>query len=136
MDDRYFGHEHLTVIEPPTDWHMLDWRELWAYRELLWVLVARDIRVRYKQAVLGAGWAILRPVLTMVIFSVVFGTLAGMPSDGYPYPVFVYAGLLPWTFFAAAIASCRANSSLRRSSITERSIFSPSAAAGVPSSSE
>jgi len=84
---------------------MLDWRELWAYRELLWVLTTRDIRVRYKQTVLGASWAILRPFLTMVIFSVVFGQLAKMPSDGLPYPIFVYAGLLPWTFFAAAISS-------------------------------
>lgn len=101
----YFGHEHLTVIEPPKGWHMLDWRELWAYRELLWVLTMRDIKVRYKQTVLGAAWAIIRPVLTMVIFSVVFGQLANMPSEGYPYPIFVYAGLLPWTFFAASISS-------------------------------
>jgi lipopolysaccharide transport system permease protein len=84
---------------------MLDWRELWAYRELLWVITARDIKVRYKQTVLGATWAIIRPFLTMVIFSVVFGHLAKMPSDGYPYPVFVYAGLLPWIFFAAAISA-------------------------------
>ncbi len=84
---------------------MLDWRELWAYRELLSVLTMRDIKVRYKQTVLGAGWAIIRPFLTMVIFSVVFGQLAKMPSDGYPYPVFVYAALLPWTFFAAAIST-------------------------------
>jgi len=84
---------------------MLDWRELWAYRELLWVLTARDIRVRYKQAVLGAAWAIIRPFVTMVIFSVIFGLLAKFPSDGYPYPVFVFAALLPWTFFSAAISS-------------------------------
>ena len=103
--EKYFGHEHLTVIEPPKGWRMLDWRELWAYRELLWVLTMRDIRVRYKQTVLGAAWAVLRPVVTMLIFSVVFGQLAKMPSDGFPYPVFVYAGLLPWTFFAAAIGT-------------------------------
>jgi lipopolysaccharide transport system permease protein len=84
---------------------MLDWRELWAYRELLWVLTTRDIKVRYKQTVLGASWAIIRPFLTMLIFSVVFGRLARIPSDGYPYPVFVYAALLPWTFFAAAITA-------------------------------
>jgi lipopolysaccharide transport system permease protein len=102
---RIFGHQHVTVIEPPASWHMLDWRELWAYRELLWVLTARDIKVRYKQAVLGASWAIIRPVLAMLIFSVVFGMLAKLPSDGYPYPVFVYAALLPWTFFAGAISS-------------------------------
>jgi lipopolysaccharide transport system permease protein len=105
LQEQYFGHQHLTVIEPTKGWRMLDWRELWAYRELLWVLTTRDIKVRYKQTVLGAGWAILRPFITMVIFSVIFGQLARMPSDGHPYPVFVYAALLPWTFFAAAIGT-------------------------------
>jgi lipopolysaccharide transport system permease protein len=100
-----FSHEHVTVIEPPRGWRMLDWRELWAYRELLWVLTMRDIRVRYKQTALGAAWAIIRPFTAMVIFSVVFGHLAKMPSEGYPYPVFVYAALLPWTFFSGAISS-------------------------------
>jgi len=105
LQQQYFSHQHLTVIEPARGWRMLDWRELWAYRELLWVLTTRDIKVRYKQTVLGAGWAILRPFITMVIFSVVFGQLARMPSDGLPYPVFVYAALLPWTFFSTAIAT-------------------------------
>jgi len=100
-----FDHHHVTVIEPTSGWRMLDWRELWAYRQLLWVLTSRDIRVRYKQTVLGAGWAVIRPFTTMVIFSVVFGQLAKIPSDGYPYPVFVYAALLPWTFFSTAIAT-------------------------------
>jgi lipopolysaccharide transport system permease protein len=104
--DALFDHQHVTVIEPPKGWHMLDWRELWAYRELLWVLTARDVKVRYKQTVLGAAWAVIRPFTTMVIFSVVFGQLAKMPSDGYPYPVFVYAALLPWTFFANALTTC------------------------------
>src|ERR1700741_916821 len=103
--DSYFSHQHVTVIEPRKGWHMLDWRELWAYRELLWVLTARDVKVRYKQTGLGAAWAVLRPFTTMVIFSVVFGQLARMPSDGYPYPVFVYAGLLPWTFSDGGIAA-------------------------------
>jgi lipopolysaccharide transport system permease protein len=103
--ERYFGHQRTTVIEPSKGWRMLDWRELWAYRELLWVLTARDVKVRYKQTVLGAAWAILRPLLTMAIFSVVFGRFAKMPSDGFPYPIFVYAALLPWTFFAAAITT-------------------------------
>jgi len=105
LQQQYFSHQHLTVIEPARGWRMLDWRELWAYRELLWALTTRDIKVRYKQTVLGAGWAILRPFITMVIFSVVFGQLARMPSDGLPYPVFVYAALLPWTFFSTAIAT-------------------------------
>ncbi|HSI54476.1 MAG: ABC transporter permease [Ramlibacter sp.] len=104
-NNAYFGHEHVTVIEPPKGWRMLDWRELWAYRELLWALTARDVKVRYKQTVLGAAWAIIRPFTAMVIFSVVFGQLAKMPSDGHPYPVFVYAALLPWTFFATAISA-------------------------------
>ncbi len=103
--DPLFDHQHVTVIEPTKGWRMLDWRELWAYRELLWVLTARDVNVRYKQTVLGAAWAIIRPFTAMVIFSVVFGQLAKMPSDGYPYPVFVYAGLLPWTFFAGALTA-------------------------------
>lgn len=103
--EKYFGHRHLTVIEPSRGWRMLDLGELWAYRELLWVLAARDVRVRYKQTFLGAGWAIVRPVLTMLIFTAVFGRLAQMPSEGYPYSVWVYAALLPWTFFASAVGT-------------------------------
>jgi lipopolysaccharide transport system permease protein len=99
------GHRELTVIEPSTGWRMLDVRELWAYRELLWVLAGRDVRVRYKQTVLGVGWAVLRPLLSMIIFTLVFGRLARMPSDGQPYPVFVYSALLPWTFFSAAVTA-------------------------------
>ena len=78
IKEEFFGHEHLTVIEPPRGWHMLDWRELWAYRELLWVLTMRDVKVRYKQTVLGAAWAIIRPVTTMVIFSIVFGLIGSV----------------------------------------------------------
>jgi len=105
LQEEYFGHLHVTLIEPRKGWHMLDLRELWAYRELLWVLTERDIKVRYKQTILGAAWAILRPVLTMAIFTVIFGRLARMPSDGYPYSVFVYSGLLPWTFFSGALTA-------------------------------
>ncbi|MFA6958617.1 MAG: ABC transporter permease [Thermoanaerobaculia bacterium] len=103
--DSVFAHEHVTVIEPPRGWRILDLREVWAYRELLWVLTLRDIRVRYKQTVLGASWALLRPLTTMAIFTVVFGRLAKIPSDGYPYSLFVLAALLPWTFFSTAITS-------------------------------
>jgi lipopolysaccharide transport system permease protein len=105
LDERYFGHEHVTVIEPIRGWHSVDVRELWAYRELLLVLTMRDIKVRYKQTMLGVAWAILQPLMTMVVFTIFFGHLAKIPSDGFPYPVFVYAALLPWTFFANAIAS-------------------------------
>jgi len=103
--EAYFAHDHLTVIEPRRGWRLLDFRELWAYRELLWVLAGRDIKVRYKQTVLGAGWALLRPLLAMAIFSVVFGRVAKMPSEGAPYPIFVLAALLPWTFFSTAAGS-------------------------------
>jgi lipopolysaccharide transport system permease protein len=103
LHERYFGKRHLTLIEPVQGWRSLDLKELWAYRDLFWVLIARDIKVRYKQTVLGAGWAIIQPVTTMVVFSIIFGGFAKIPSEGFPYPVFVYAGLLPWTFFANAL---------------------------------
>ena len=100
-----FSHENLTIIRPRSGWHMLDLKEIWAYRELLAVLTMRDIKVRYKQTVLGAAWAIIQPLTTMLIFTIIFGRLAKIPSEGFPYPVFVYAGLLPWTFFANALSS-------------------------------
>lgn len=84
---------------------MLDVRELWRYRELLWGLILRDIKVRYKQTVLGAAWVILRPLLGTAVFTLVFGMLVRVPSDGYPYAVFVYSALLPWTFFAGAVGA-------------------------------
>jgi len=89
----------VTRIEPPSR-VTLNFREMWAYRELLYFLIWRDIKVRYKQTALGVAWAVLQPLLTMVIFSLVFGRLAKMPSDGIPYPVFALAGLVPWLFFA------------------------------------
>jgi lipopolysaccharide transport system permease protein len=105
LHESFFGHEHMTVIEPAKSLRMFNLSELWAYRELLWVLTLRDIKVRYKQTVLGVAWAIIQPVMTMIVFSIVFGKLAKMPSDGYPYPVFVYAALLPWTFFSNATSA-------------------------------
>ena len=87
-------------IEPGCGWTALKLRELWEYRELLYFLAWRDIKVRYKQTLLGAAWAIIQPFFTMVIFSIFFGRLAQIPSDGIPYPIFVYAALVPWTFFA------------------------------------
>ena len=105
LQEHYFGHEHVTAIKPARGWQVPDLRELWAYRELLIVLTMRDIKVRYKQTVLGVAWAILQPFTTMVVFTIFFGHLAKMPSDGYPYPVFVYSALLPWTFFANAITN-------------------------------
>ncbi len=87
-------------IEPLKGWVSLKIKELWAYRELLYFLVWRDIIVRYKQTVLGGVWAIIQPLFTMIVFSIFFGHLAKMPSDGMPYPIFAYAALVPWTFFA------------------------------------
>jgi len=92
-----------TVIEPRLGWAPLRLGELWRYRELLYFLTWRDVKVRYKQTVLGAAWAVLQPLLTMVIFTVIFGHFAKIPSDGVPYPVFSYTALLPWTFFAYAL---------------------------------
>lgn len=93
----------VTIIEPSRGWLSLRLRDLWEYRELLYFLTWRDIKVRYKQTVLGAAWAIIQPFTAMVIFSVVFGKLARLPSDGLPYPIFTYTALLPWNFFATAL---------------------------------
>jgi lipopolysaccharide transport system permease protein len=86
-------------IEPTSGWIALKLRELWEYKELLYFLVWRDVRVRYKQTALGAAWAVMQPLFTMLIFSVFFGRLAKVPSDGVPYPIFSLAALVPWTFF-------------------------------------
>jgi homopolymeric O-antigen transport system permease protein len=88
------------VIAPSEGWRISDLREVWAYRELLYFLAWKDLKLRYKQTVLGAGWAVLQPFSTMVVFTVFFGRLGGLPSDGLPYPVFTYAALLPWMLFA------------------------------------
>jgi lipopolysaccharide transport system permease protein len=90
----------VTVIEPSKGWVSLRLGALWRFRELLYFLIWRDVKVRYKQTLLGAAWAILQPLLTMIVFSIFFGKLARMPSDGVPYPLFAYVALVPWTFFA------------------------------------
>jgi lipopolysaccharide transport system permease protein len=95
----------VVVIEPSKAWVALNLRDLWQYRDLLYILTMRDIKVRYKQTLLGAAWAIIQPLFTMLIFTLFFGKLAGMPSDGIPYPIFAYAGLLPWTFFSNAVTN-------------------------------
>ncbi len=89
-------------IEASRGWISLQLRELWEHRELLYFLTWRDVKVRYKQTLLGAGWAVLQPLITMLIFSAVFGRLAKLPSDGIPYPIFAFAALVQWTFFASA----------------------------------
>ena len=92
------------VIRPRSGWIAIDWRELYKARELLYFLTWRDVKIRYKQTVLGAAWAVIQPLLTMLIFTAIFGRFAGIPSDGVPYPIFVFAGLVPWTFFANGVA--------------------------------
>lgn len=91
------------IIEPQNGWQLIDWKETKEYKDLFYLLVLRDIKVLYKQTVLGFSWAIIRPVFSMIVFSVVFGGLAKVPSDGIPYPVFVYAALVPWTYFSTAM---------------------------------
>ena len=90
-------------ITPPTRWWAIPLGELWAYRELLYFFVWRDIKIRYKQTAIGAAWAVLQPFLTMLVFSLFFGRLAHIPSGGVPYPIFFYSALLPWMYFAAAL---------------------------------
>jgi len=92
------------LIKPTTGWASLQLKELWEYRDLLYFLMWRDIKVRYKQTALGAAWAIIQPFFTMVVFSVFFGKLAKMPSDGVPYPVFCFAALVPWTLFSNGLS--------------------------------
>lgn len=110
-------------LEPTRGWVDLRLSELWSYRELVYFLTWRDIKVRYKQTLLGASWAILQPLMTMVVFSVFFGRLARMPSDGIPYPIFSFAGLVPWTFFAGALV--QASNSLVGSSHLVKKIYFP-----------
>jgi lipopolysaccharide transport system permease protein len=91
------------VIAPASGWVPIRLRELWEYRELLYFLVWREVKIRYKQTALGVAWAVIQPLFTMVVFSLIFGRLAKMPSDGIAYPVFVYCALLPWQLFAFAL---------------------------------
>jgi len=114
-----------TVVEirPDRGWLDLDLGAVWRYRELFIVLMMRDIQVLYKQALLGAGWAILQPVFAVIIFTVVFGYFARMPSDGIPYPVFAFAGVLPWTYFAEAVR--RAGTGLVTDAELVRKVYFP-----------
>jgi homopolymeric O-antigen transport system permease protein len=97
--------DRITLIRPATRWPRLDVRELWAYRELLGILVWRDLKVRYKQSFIGIAWAIFQPALIAVVYTIVFGRFAKFPSSGIDYPVFVFAGLLPWMYFSSALST-------------------------------
>jgi lipopolysaccharide transport system permease protein len=110
-------------ISPSRGWVSLRLRDLWEYRELLYFLVWRDVKVRYKQTILGAAWAIIQPLMTMVVFAVFFGRLAKVPSDGVPYPLFAFVALVPWTFFANALT--HASNSLVLSSNLIRKVYFP-----------
>jgi lipopolysaccharide transport system permease protein len=110
------------VIEPSRGWVSLQLRQLWEFRELLYFLVWRDIKVRYKQTVLGTAWAVLQPIFTMVVFSVFFGRLAKMPSDGLPYPIFSFAALVPWGFFSNGLVAA-ANSLVGNANLIKKVYF-------------
>ncbi len=94
-----------TIIKPNPQWSFVNFSELWSYRELIGVMIVRDLKVRYKQTVMGVAWAVLQPLTMIAIFTIIFGRLAKIPSDGYPYPVFVFSGLLAWNFFATSIST-------------------------------
>jgi lipopolysaccharide transport system permease protein len=98
-----YAPSHRTLIRPPSAWPELGLGELWRYRDLLLVLVWRDISANYRQSIIGYGWAVFKPLLTMIVFSVIFGMFARFPSDGLPYPLFVFAGLLPWLYFSSCL---------------------------------
>jgi len=121
---RVLSADELPVIrvEPSRRWRALRLREVWAFRELLYFLVWRDVSVRYKQTVFGVAWAIIQPVFAMVVFSLFFGRLAKIPSDGVPYPVFSYAALVPWTFFANGLTQI-SNSLVRDANLITKVYF-------------
>jgi lipopolysaccharide transport system permease protein len=96
---------HQTIVQPRKGWQFIDWRELYRYRDLFYFLVWRDVKIVYKQTILGFVWAIIRPVFSMIVFTIVFGKLAKMPSDGVPYPIFTFAALVPWTYFSTAMVN-------------------------------
>lgn len=125
----------VVIIDASRPRRGFDLRELWRYRDLLYVLARRDVAVRYRQTALGALWAVLHPLITMAIFSLVFGRLARIPSDGLPYPLFAFAGLLPWIFFASGF-SAAGNSIVNQSNLITKVYFPrliiPIAAVGAP----
>src|ERR1051325_1056564 len=115
--------QHEVVIEPSRGWTSLKLGELWEYRELLYFLAWRDIKIRYKQTALGLAWAVLQPLITMLIFALFFGKLAKMPSDHIPYPLFAFAALVPWTFFANGLT--QASNSLVGSANLIKKVYFP-----------
>lgn len=121
----------VVYLQPTKGWISLGLKDLWEYRELLYFLAWRDVKIRYKQTILGGLWAIAQPLLTMVVFSLFFGRLAKMPSDGIPYPIFSYAALVPWTFFSTGIT--KASNSLVGSSNLLKKVYFPRLAMPIAS---
>jgi lipopolysaccharide transport system permease protein len=111
-----------TIIQRRRGWQLIDWRELYRYRDLFYFLVWKDIKILYRQTILGFAWAIIRPVFSMIVFSVIFGNLAKMPSDGVPYPIFAFAALVPWTYFSTAMVSS-SNSLIQNSNMLTKVYF-------------
>lgn len=114
---------YTKIIKPVDGWIPLNLGELWQYREMLWFTIWRDLKVRYKQTILGMFWAIIQPFVTMIVFSFVFGRLAKLPSDGIPYPLFSYVGLLPWTFFSNGLS--KASTSMTSNAGLIKKIYFP-----------
>ena len=123
-----------SVLEARSDWQLIDLREIWAFREVLYFLIWRDVKVRYKQTVLGAAWAILQPLAQMAVFSVVLGRLVEQSALGVPYPLFAFAGLLPWNFFSSAVTSAAGSMVGNQGLVTKvyfPRVFLPGSAVGV-----
>lgn len=112
----------VTIIEPKTGWRLVDWKELWDYRDLYYFLVWRGIKTRYAQSVIGVGWAVIQPLFSMIVYTIVFGKLAKIDSNGVPYAVFSFAGLIPWTYFSNALTE-GANSLVTNSSMISKVYF-------------
>src|SRR6478735_3064144 len=123
LRDDYVDDQRVTVIEPDQCWRTRDLAELWAYRELFYVLAWRDISVRYKQTLIGIAWALIRPLLAMVVFTIVFNKVAGLPSEGAtPYALMVFAGLLPWQLFSTAVSEA-SNSLISNANLISKVYF-------------
>ena len=122
LPEQDIAEPRLTIIEPRSRWRLADWRELWHYRELLYFLTQRDIKIRYKQTILGAGWAILQPLSAVLIFAVFFGRMGGLAAGVENYTLFVLAAVLPWTFFANAVTAS-ANSLVNNERLVTKTYF-------------
>ena len=115
--------ENITIIKPNHGWQIINWKELWDYRDLFYFIVYRDIKTRYAQSILGIGWAVIQPFFSMIVFTIIFGKLAKINSDGVPYFIFSYSALVPWTYFSGALSG--SSSSLVGSANMLKKIYFP-----------